>query len=99
MKTALLLLTLASLGLVGCSTTDQSSRGGTGTSFATDTTFGRSQGYENDLTSRDPRGAWENWRFGGDSNRIQPRLPENPNNPPFPTPVIPVSPMPANPRQ
>jgi hypothetical protein len=97
MKTALL-LALTALGLVGCSTADQSYSGGTGPSFATDTSAGRSEGYENDLTSRDPRGAWQNWRFGGDSDRIQPRLPVNPKNPPYPTPVIPLPPTPNVPK-
>jgi hypothetical protein len=96
MKTAFLLLALTALGLVGCSTSDQAYRGSPGPGFSTDTTVGRSEGYENDLTSRDPRGAWQNWRFGGDSNRIQPRLAVNPHNPPYPTPVVPVAPLPAD---
>jgi hypothetical protein len=93
MKTALL-LALTALGMVGCSTDNQAFRGGTGPSFATETTAGRSEGYENDLASRDPRGSWENWRYGGSSGRIPPRLPVDPKNPPYPTPVIPVPPTP-----
>jgi hypothetical protein len=69
MKTALILGCVA-LGFVGCSTNHQ---GGEGP--AAETTEGRAYGWESDVQSRDPRGPWENWRYGGTPSRVAPREP------------------------
>lgn len=75
-KIFLSLVLCVPLGLAGCSTTDNGS-GGVGPAF--ETSAGRGYTMENDLgISQDPRGGFENWRFGGDPDRIPPRLPLDP---------------------
>ncbi|WP_150107550.1 hypothetical protein [Pedosphaera parvula] len=82
MKTSLLLACLA-LGIIGCSTCDdRGGRGGVGE--GAETTVGRNYGWENSVETRDPRGPWENWRYGGDPDRIAPRVPVDPAFPPAP---------------
>jgi hypothetical protein len=73
MKTALLMIVCATLGLVGCATNHEN----VGSAApAYETTTGRGYGMENNLgVAADPRGGWENWRYGGDTSRITPRLP------------------------
>jgi hypothetical protein len=90
MKTALLIfIVIASSGLSGCTT--YTGKGKPGFNF--ETTAGRGFGYENDLSIQDPRGAFENWRCGGDVDRIPPRLPVSANFPPGrPPSVIPFIP-------
>jgi hypothetical protein len=79
MKKGLLLAVCATIGFAGCTTHDYGS-GGVGPAF--ETSAGRGYTMENDLgISQDPRGGWENWRFGGDPDRIPPRLPLNPRYP------------------
>ena len=82
MKIALpLLIACALMILSGCGT-DRSS-GGVGPAY--ETTAGRGVGLENDQNlTTNPQGAWESWRYGGDTDRIPPRLPVNPNVPPPP---------------
>jgi hypothetical protein len=78
-----LLITCATLALAGCSTYNDS--GYPGPVF--ETTAGRGVGLENDLNlTADPRGAWQNWRYGGDPDRIAPKLPLDPEFPPAPAP-------------
>jgi hypothetical protein len=89
MKTALpIIIVIASSVLAGCTT--YTGKGKPGFNF--ETTAGRGFGYENDLAIQDPRGAFENWRCGGDVDRIPPRLPVSPNFPPRPPSVIPFIP-------
>ncbi|GEM_PF-2830613 len=88
MKTTLL-MAIGVLGglLAGCEsnkeqateTTGQTGEGSPG--FEYDTTAGRGMGYQNDLGPNDPRGAFQQWRFGADPDRIPPRSPVNPNRP------------------
>jgi hypothetical protein len=69
----LLLVTLAASGLLGCAT-DHSNAGSVGPGY--ETSAGRGYGMQNDLGMvADPRGSWQSWRYGGDPNRIPPRLP------------------------
>jgi hypothetical protein len=83
MKTALL-IACAALALGGCSTYNENS-GAPAPTY--ETTAGRGVGLENDQNlTADPRGAWQDWRFGGDPDRIGPRLPLDPQFPPAPTP-------------
>ena len=86
MKRGLLIASaLGMLALAGCRTSDTA----TGSpSFEYETSAGRGMGLESDqpITS-DPRGGWESWRFGGDTDRIPPRLPVSPHyaTPPAPS--------------
>ena len=90
MKTAVL-IAMAALGLTGCATSHQQpSQAQARPGFAYETTAGRGIGYENDLGPTDPRGAFQQWRFGGTPDRIPPRLPVDPNRPTEP----PVAPLP-----
>ncbi|MDB6125835.1 MAG: hypothetical protein JWQ71_4828 [Pedosphaera sp.] len=74
MKIALL-IALAATGLVGCAT-DRNGKGSAGPIYETST--GRGYGMENDIgMTADPRGSWNNWRFGGDPSRVPPRLPSD----------------------
>lgn len=83
MKIAIL-ITAATLALAGCSTYTKDS-GSPEPVF--ETTAGRGVGLENDLNlTADPRGAWQSWRFGGDPDRIGPKLPVDPLFPPSPDP-------------
>jgi hypothetical protein len=83
MKKGLLLAVCVTFSLAGCSTYNNGA-GGVGPAF--ETSAGRGYTMENDLgLYQDPRGGWENWRFGGDPDRIPPRLPLNPRySPAFP---------------
>ncbi len=89
---AALLIAVAALGLAGCSTTQE--QGGTGPSYEAETTQGRSMHFENDLTTQDPEGAFHNWRYGGDPDVLQPRLPVNPKKEELNPPPVPPPPQP-----
>jgi len=91
MKAALIIATVA-LGLVGCSTTHE--QGGTGPSYEAVTNEGKSEHFENDFETKDPEGAFHNWRNGGDSDIIGPRSPVNPHRPQVAQPIIPPQPVP-----
>jgi hypothetical protein len=94
MKKAVLtamVVAVACLGLAGCCCAP-GGMGGTGSlqpAFEDDTNMGRAMHYQNDLGPNDPRGPFDNWRRGGDPDRIAPRLPVNPDKPDYPTPVTP----------
>ena len=79
------------LSLASCATTQE---GGTGPSYEAETSQGRSMHFENDLQTRDPEGAFHNWRFGGDPDVIGPRSPVNPNKPELNPPLVPPTPPP-----
>jgi hypothetical protein len=74
-----LFIAIAAFGILGCAS---DRRGAIGPDY--ETTEGRSYGWENDAGPRDPRGPWENWRYGGDPDRIAPTIPLDPDFPPAP---------------
>jgi hypothetical protein len=86
MKTALI-LACAALGLAGCATSDHGYSGSAGPPTETEAGTGRAAGMQNDLGINDPRGAFQNWRFGGDPDRTPPRIPVE--NSPDATAVVP----------
>ena len=86
MKKGLLIASaLGMLALAGCRTSSNTATGSP--SFEYETSAGRGIGLENDQNlTTNPRGGWESWRFGGDTDRIPPRLPVSPH---FATPAAP----------